>query len=178
MKKIIILFAFILVSNNGFGQKKGRFKPGVKLVENIVVSEIDSTSSILFIFEGHTHLINFYLDLTENLSGQFKEVNKKIDFNYNLTAPNSLEADINSIPKEKFKPINYDLICLIKQSDINSWDNHKIDKRKQNYNLILELKKRDNNQIIETAILNVNSYYTIATQNRNSSKFIYELITQ
>ncbi|MHC9087341.1 hypothetical protein ACXIHB_01380 [Tenacibaculum sp. IMCC1] len=67
MKKIALLFLFFLVNLNIFSQKKENFKPGVSLIEYKIMSDLTSQNSILFIFEGDTHLINFYLDLKENL---------------------------------------------------------------------------------------------------------------
>lgn len=66
---------------------------------------------------------------------------------------------------------------MISTSTLRFWDNHLFDKRKQNYDLILRLEKSETNELVETAKINVKSYYTIVTQNKNLSKLIYELIT-
>jgi hypothetical protein len=177
MKRFILLLIILLIGTNSFSQKKEKFKPGVKLEENTIISDFKSSNSILFIFKDDTHLINFYLDLTKRLKKRFKKSNKKIDFNYELFSTKPFESDLNSIPKKTFLKADYDLICLISTSNFKGFDNHLIEKRKQNYDLNLKLEKSETNELVETAKINVNSYYTIITQNKNSSKLIYDLIT-
>jgi hypothetical protein len=177
-KKFIILSTIFLVGINGYGQKKKAFIPGVKLQENTIVSEVYFKDSILFVFKGHTHLINFYLDLSESLKKQFIKSENKVDFNFDLFSNKPFESDLKSIPKEKIDKTNYNIICVISTSNFKSWDSHLIQKRKQNYNLNIVLKKSKKDELIKTAIINVNSYYTITTQNNNSSLLIYDIITK
>ena len=177
MKRFILLLMISLIGTNSFSQKKEKFKPRVKLEENTIISEFKSPSSILFIFKGDTHLINFYLNLAKRLKKRFRKSNQKIDFNYELYNPKPLESDLNSVPNKIFHKADYELICLISTSNLKNWDNHLIEKRKQNYDLNLKLEKIETNELVETAKINVNSYYTIITQNKNSSKLIYDLIT-
>ena len=177
MKKFILLVIISLIGTNSFSQKKEKFKLGVKLEENTIITDFKSANSILFIFKDDTHMINFYLDLTKRLKKRFNKSNQKIDFNFELYSDNPFESDLNSIPKKNFNKTDYDLICMISTSTLRFWDNHLFDKRKQNYDLILRLEKSETNELVETAKINVNSYYTIVTQNKNLSKLIYELIT-
>lgn len=177
MKKIALLFLFFLVNLNIFSQKKENFKPGVSLIEYKIMSDLTSKNSILFIFEGDTHLINFYLDLKENLVKRFKNSKVKVDFNYELFSKKPFKSDLSLIPKQTSSKNNYDLICSISLLNFKSFDEHLIKKRKQNYNLNLKFKEKKTNELINTAIINVNSFYTITTQNKNLSKVIYNLIS-
>lgn len=88
-----------------------------------------------------------------------------------------LKADLESIPSKEYDKYDYNLLCLTNLSEFNNWDNHLIEKRKQNYKLNITIISNESNEIIESAKINVNSYYTITTQNKNSSEFIFELIT-
>ena len=176
MKKYIIL-PLLLLTINSYCQKQGKFKKGINLEENKIISKIDSIESILFVFNGDTHLINFYLDLTKNFKKRFKKSEIEIDFNYDLSSKKPLEADLESIPSKEYDKSNYNLLCLISLSEFNGWDNHLIEKRKQNYKLNITINSNESNETIESAKINVNSYYTIATQNKNSSELIFELIT-
>ncbi len=176
MKRLFLLIFILLIAINTYSQKKEKFKPKVELIENIIISDFKSPSSILFIFKDNTHMINFYLDLSKRLKKQFEKSNKKIDFNYELYSIKPLESDLNSIPKELFNRTNYELICLISISNFKNWDNHLIDKRKQNYDLNSKLERSETNELVKTARINVNSFHTIITQNKNSRKLICDLI--
>ena len=114
----------------------------MKLQENIIFSEVNSQDSFLFIFKDHTHLINFYLDLSERLKEEFTKSEKKVDFNFDLSSKKPFESDLKSIPKEKFNKTDYTIICMISTSSFKNWDSHLIQKRKQNYNLNIVIKKK------------------------------------
>ena len=103
--------------------------------------------------------------------------NLKLNFNYDLNANNSLKSDLDNIPSKKYNEKEYESTCHISISDFEGWDNHLLEKRKQNYNLNIELKNINSIKLI-TLKLNVNSYYTILTQNKNSSKLIYETLIE
>ena len=102
MKKFILLVIISLIGTNSSSQKKEKFKLGVKLEENTIITDFKSANSILFIFKDDTHMINFYLDLTKRLKKRFNKSNQKIDFNFELYSDNPFESDLNSIPKKKF----------------------------------------------------------------------------
>ena len=176
MKRFILLLIILLIGINSFSQKKEKFKSGIKLVENTIISDFKSPNSILFIFKGDTHSINLYLDLTKRLKKLFKKTNKQIDFNYELFSAKPFESDLNSIPKKTFLKADYELICLISTSNQKGLGSYSIEKRKQIYDLDLKLEKSATTELVGTAKINVKSYYTIITQNKNSSKLIYELI--
>ena len=182
MKRILLLI-IILFSLNTFSQNSEKFEPGVKIIENEKIEEYKNPKSILFIFKGHTHSINYFLDLKKRIRKTFKKKmkkdfkNLKLNFNYDLSANNSLKSDLDNIPSKKYNEKEYESTCHISISDFEGWDNHLLEKRKQNYNLNIELKNINSIKLI-TLKLNVNSYYTILTQNKNSSKLIYETLIE
>ncbi|MGB5202696.1 MAG: hypothetical protein WBN63_00805, partial [Eudoraea sp.] len=83
MKRYFIL-ALLFVVSNLYCQKQEKFKAGINLEENNIPSNIGSMESVLFVFNGDTHLINFYLDLTKHLKKRFKKSKTEINFNYDL----------------------------------------------------------------------------------------------
>ncbi len=180
MKKLILILILISGLNN-YSQNKRKFKPGVNIIENIKISEYEKPTSILFVFEGHTHLVNNFLDLKKRIIKTFKKrmkkeyKNFKLDFDFNLNAEKSFKSDLKNIPHKKHNINEYKSVCYVTLSDFKGWDNHLIKKRKQNYNLNLILKNTDLVPLIKLK-LNINSFYTIATQNKNSSKIIYDVI--
>jgi hypothetical protein len=173
MKRSTLLIIASIIVSNSFSQEKEIFKPGVLLTENLITDELKNAKSILFVFDVVGCEANFYNDLTEHLEKRFKKSDIKIGFNYDIYT----NVEKEKIPKKKFLNQEFDLICYISTSKIKGWDIDLGQKRKQNYDLILTLRKNDSENIIGSAIINVNSYYTIATQNKNLSKLIYELIT-
>lgn len=182
MKRLLIL-TILLFGLNTFSQNTKKFKPGVKIIESEKIEEYKKPKSILFIFKGHTHSINYFLDLKKRIQKTFKKKMKtdfkdlKLNFNYELNAKNSFKFDLDNIPTKKYNENEYESICHISISDFKGWDNDLSKKRKQNYNLNIELKDINSIELIKLK-LNVNSYYTILTQNKNSSKLIYETIME
>jgi hypothetical protein len=182
MKRILFLI-ILLLSLNTFSQKNEKFKSGVKIIENEKIEKYKNPKSILFIFKGHTHSINFFLDLKKRIRKIFKKKMKKefkdfkVNFNYDLNAKKSLKSDLDNIPSKKYNEKEYESICQIFISDFKGWDYHLSKKRKQNYNLNIELKDINSSLLIAFK-LNVSSYYTIATQNKKSSKLIYKTIME
>lgn len=177
MKRILLLI-ILLLSLNTFSQKSKKFKPGVKIIKNQKIEEYKNPNSILFIFKGHTHSINYFLDLKKRIRSVFKRKIKKefkINFNYDLNAKNPFKSDLDNIPSKKYNEEEYESICQISISYSKDWDNNLLEKRKQNYYLNIELKDVNSNLLIAFK-LNVNSYYTILTQNKKSSKLIYKAI--
>tara|TARA_B110000116_G_scaffold90421_1_gene78640 strand:+ start:61 stop:597 length:537 start_codon:yes stop_codon:yes gene_type:complete len=177
MKKNLLFLLLIHIVTNSFSQKKELFKPGANIVENTIVSEFNSKSSILFIFKDDTHLINFYLDLARNIKKQFRKSRRKVKFNYELFSKKPFELDLKSMPKKTFKKVNFDIICSISTTFNGGWDNDITGGRKQNYNLNLRIVESKKNILLESAKIKINSVRTIITQNINSSKLIYNLIT-
>lgn len=177
----IILLIILICSLNAFSQNSENFETGVKIIENKKIEEYDKPKSILFIFKGHTHYIYYFLDLKKRLRKTFRKNLKKdfksfkLNFNYDLNTENPLEVDLKNIPSKKYNEREYELICQISISDIKGWDNHLIKKRKVNYNINIEIKEVDS-RLLTGAKLNVNSYFTIITQNKESGKLIYNAI--
>ena len=178
MRKILLLIIFLQIGINSFSQQNENFELGVNLIENTIVSEIESQSSVLFVFKGDTHFINFYRDLANQLKKRFRKSKHKIKFNYELSSNKPLESDLKAIPKKTFKKTDYGIICFISINFISSRNDNSIKERTQNYELNMEVKKSGTNLIIESAKINVISNYTILTQNNNSSKLIYNLIIE
>ncbi|TXE14907.1 hypothetical protein ES692_17625 [Psychroserpens burtonensis] len=178
MKKKLLLIIFLLIGIISFSQQNEKFVPGVNLIENTIVSEIKSQSSVLFVFKGDTHFINFYRDLSKKLKKQFRKSKQKIKFNYELSSEKPLESDLKSLPKKTFEKENFDVICYVSTTFIKGWDNHIIKERKQNYDMNLQIVNSGTNVMMESAKININSFYTTLTQNINSSKLIYILINE
>ena len=179
----IFLITLLLIGLNSFSQNTTEFEPGVEIIQSDKISEYESPKSILFVFEGHTHMINNFLDLKKHIRKAFKKRMKSdfksflLDFNYNLTAEKSMKEDMEKIPSKKYRKEKYETICYISVTDIKGWDEHLIEKRKQNYILNADLKDKDLNELLQLK-LKVNSYYTITTENKNSSSLIYQTIME
>ena len=182
MKRILLLI-ILLLSLNTFSQKSKKFEPGIIIIKNQKIEDYKNPKSILFIFKGHTHFINYFLDLKKRIQKTFKKKMKKelkdfkIDFNYDLNAKKPFKSDLDNIPSKKYNEKEYESICAISISYSEDLDNHFLEKRKLNYNLNIELKDVNSNLLIDFK-LNVNSYYTILTQNKKSSKLIYKAIME
>ena len=167
---------------NSFSQEKVEFRPGVQIFENEINPKYKTPSSILFVFGGGTHSIRYYLDLKKEIRTQFRKHKKKefkkfkLKFSFDLKSKKPLKNDLATIPSSKYHYENFEIICFITISDFNGWDNHLIEKRKQNYLLNLKLVNWKTNQTMLKLKLNVNSYYTILTQNKNSSRLIVDAI--
>lgn len=171
MKKNILIVLGLTLTLNIYSQKKEKFKAGVKLTENNIPKEFKSTNSILFFFKNGGCGPNFYIDLKKHIEKKFKKSNKKIDFIFSphyLTYGEKTPTTIDSL-------IKHELICEISEENFNGWDNNLHKKRKQNYDLVLTVKKGNSDSIIGFATLNINSYWNITTQNKNMSKLIYKL---
>jgi len=175
MQKTLILIS-LFITFQTFSQSKEKFKPGVKVITLEKVEGYQKPASILFVFEGHTHLVSFFLDLESHLKKRFKkEIKKglKLDFKYELYAKEAFESDLALIPKRNFSKNQYEVISYISISDFKGWDDHLFKKRKQNYNLNVILKDSDTNQLLKL-ILNASNYFTISRSNKKSSKLIYK----
>ncbi len=156
---------------NIYCQKEEKFKTGVRLIEKKSVGNIKEYESILFVLEINGCESDFYIDLKKKIEKRFKKTNKNISFNFKI---NTI-IETEQIPKDKHLYEDYDLICEIKIENFKSWDQDLVKKRKQNYDLVLIVKNNNSNSVLSSVKINVNSYWTITTQNKNSSKLIYKL---
>ena len=135
MKRILLLI-ILLFSLNTFSQNSGKFEAGVKIIENEKIEGYKKPKSILFIFKGHTHSINYFLDLKKRIRKTFKKKMKKyfknfkLNFNYDLNAEKPFESDLKNIPSKKYNKKEYESICQISLSDFKGWDNHLLKKKK------------------------------------------------
>ena len=171
MKRFSLIVLAIIFSLNAYCQKSEKFKTGVGITENNFSEEIKESGSILFIFEVNGCEANFYNDLTKHIKKRFRKSKKKVAFNYNI---NTI-VETEKIPKKRKSLKDFELICRISVDNFKGWDNHLHEKRKQNYDLVFTLEKNESDLTQGVATINVNSYWTIVTQNRNTSKLIYEL---
>lgn len=184
MKKKLVFLLLVLTSTSFFCQENKDFKGHVEILKQEISENYITPSSILFVYEGSTHSINYYRDLTEKIRRSFKKRLKKeyknleLKFNYNLKSKKPLKQDLVKIPKKKYSKKLYEKICHISISKFKGWDNHLIENRKQNYNLNIELVDSKTSKKDLSLLLDIYSTYTIATQNKNSAKIIVSNILQ
>ncbi|MBL4904877.1 MAG: hypothetical protein JKZ00_02420 [Flavobacteriaceae bacterium] len=175
MKKIIVLFSMVLLCGC-VTQKFKKFKAGVKIVSLERIDSYEVPKSILFEFEGHTHKIYYYLDLSEKLKASFKESSIRIHFNYNLKASNPLKEDLKITPKHKYDSKNYEFVGKVNFLALNSSKSYvNVKNRKVNYTVSFTFSKK--NIIALEYVFDVNSYFTILTQSTKLSKLLFEKIT-
>jgi hypothetical protein len=173
MKKLILIsFLFICVQAHA----QDKFRPDVTIKSNTIISEVNSFTSVLFVFKGSTHMINYYLDLSKKLKKSFRKSKSKVKFNYDLYSKYTLESDYKKIPIKKNNPNDFHIVCEVSLSNMKAWDNDLLKKRKQSY--IIDLKILQKGKLIESAKLNVKTYFTIITQNKKSSKLIHQIVTR
>lgn len=157
-------------------QKSKKFKEGVEIITLEKVENYQTPRSILIEFTGHTHSIHFYLDLAKKLKRKLNRKSIKVNFNYTLSAPNSFQTDLDLIPKDRYKAENYNVLFHIGYKGMESWSSRSLDSNRQNIKLHSSLLKDNNVQII--AILDVNTYKTILTQNRKVSNLLVKILTE
>jgi hypothetical protein len=178
--KIVFSLLFLLTAWTLFSQQNIAFDPGATLLENKSFETYETPQSILFIFSGHSHSINYFLDLEKKIKKVFrKKKSRKIhlDFYYDLNAKNSLESDLEKIPKKKYDKNRYDLSCSLRLSDFKSWDHDLIKKRKIQYSVIGEISS-NKLEVLKFFRIHVNAYFMISTQNKDVSKLIHQLIME
>ena len=171
MKRFILLLTILLIGLNSFSQKKDKFKPGARITENKIPKDFIDSNSILFVFKNGGCGPYFYIDLKKHIEKTYKKSDKNVDFIFDshyLKHGVEVPTTIDSLNK-------HELICEIKEDNFNSWDNDLYKKRKQNYDLVLTIKKNNSDSNVGFARININSYWTITTQNKNTSKLIYKL---
>ncbi|REH56403.1 hypothetical protein C7448_101442 [Tenacibaculum gallaicum] len=180
MKKIFLFCVFILVSEFCFSQSDISFEKGVRVVEKKEKENFVTPKSILFIFEGDTHLINYYLELREKIKKEARKNKIKAGFNYELSSTNPFKEDLESIPKKKKEKLDYETTCTIYSSFSRTperWGKYQnIKKRKTQHFLNFKIKNIKNEEIF-TCKLDIHAYYTIVTESKKSSKLFFELIT-
>jgi len=171
MKRFIPIVIGLIFTVNIYSQKNEEFIAGVKVTENNISREIKDSKSILFVFKNGGCGPYFYLDLKKHIKRNFKKSNTKVEF---IFASHYLAHGVE-VPTTLDSQKKYKLVCEINVENFNGWDNHLRNKRKQNYDLVLTIQKSNSDSIIGLAKINVNSYWTIATQNKKTSKLIYNL---
>ncbi|MEE9406713.1 MAG: hypothetical protein V3V28_01435 [Polaribacter sp.] len=176
MKKTYLLL-FLLFTTYTYSQKKEKFKSGVELTEAQKGSSYNTPKSILFEFSGNTHLIYFYKDLSKKIKKSFRKSGIKVKFNYNLVGGNFKE-DLKEIPKKKHSSLNFKSLCKIELSNSKHFKNKYADvkKRKQQFNLKINLLEKE--KIILFATLEVKTFFTILTQNKEVSKLLLKVLTE
>lgn len=171
MKRFSLIVLGLILSLNIYSQESDKFKTGVELIEKNIPDEFKDSDSILFIFDVVGCQANFYNDLKKQIKKQFRKSNKKIRFNFNINT----NVEKEKIPTVKHSANEFDLTCQINVANFKGWDNDLYKKRKQNYDLVLKIKKNGSDSVNGLAMINVNSYWTIVTQNRNTSRLIFKL---
>jgi len=174
-KKDLFILFLILASTSTFSQKKERFRAGVTVVDSKIYSEINPKSSILFVFEGSTHYINYYLDVAK-LEKQFQKSNHKIAFNYKLNDINPLPEDLIAIPKKYHSQNSFDLICYVTLSDWGGESDYNSIYSKLTHSINLLLVDSKTITWVKLLKLKINSYQTILTKNKKTTKKIYEFL--
>lgn len=180
MKRNLLVIA-LLISIHSFSQKEESFKPGVRVAKFEKESNYKTPQSILFIFSGDTHLVNYFLDLEKRIRKEFKKKKNrkskglKMNFDYDLKGVHPLKSDLKKIPTKSYLKNKYESIAFVTISNVKGWDNQLHKKRKQHYNLNIELKN-NNSETLLSLELRVNTFHTILTQNKNLSELICEKI--
>lgn len=168
MKKILLILLFSTVFCSS--QMNVKFNKGVHVLKSYKTENFINPKSILFEFSGDTHLVNYYSDLAKKIKKQFRKRGIKSRFNFNLYNPKPLESDVENIPNKKYVREDFDLVGTIELKDFKSWDNHLIEKRRQNHKLNIQL--RNNKETVFSVLLDIYTHYTIATQNKDIVKTI------
>lgn len=171
MKKFILPLIILLIGLNSFSQKKEKFKRGARITENKIPKDFVNSNSILFVFKSGGCGPHFYIDLKKHIEKTYKKSDKNINF---IFAPHYLNQGVE-VPTKLNSSNKYELICEIEEENFKGWDNHLHKKRKQNYDLVLTIKKSNSDSNIGFARINVNSYWNITTQNKKTSKLFYKL---
>ena len=176
--KIIALLIALLSATFCSGQTNDKFKSGVELIENKIVVDLQKPTSILFVYEDHTHHISHYLNLSKKLKRAFKNSEVEIGFKYQLNSDDPLKSELKLIPEKPINESNFKYVCKITTADFYFWDNNlnNTRKRKQDHNLIFELVNKKTNELIETGKINIKTYYTISTENKKLSNLLYDLL--
>ncbi len=173
MKNTYLILCLILISCASY-KGKDKFKPQIKIIENSYKVEDRNPKSILFVFDVISCLGDFYMDLAKEIKERFKNSDTKVEFQFLINTTIGAE----DIPKNKYSKNDFELVCFVEILNMKTWDNdlRNVKKGKQNYDLNFLFKKSKTEEKIGMIKLNVNSYYKIFTQNKNSSKLIRELI--
>lgn len=169
MKKTLLILILVIVSCS--------LKKEIVSDQKVSVLEINKDStyqkpeSILFVFTGHTHLINYYKDLANTLKKDFREKNIKVNFNYYLAAEKSFQVDLNNIPKQKFYYKKYTAVCSLNVS-------YPYEHRRRIYGLDFNSKTTDSLKTKLKGILAIKFTHTISDYSKESSKKLVEIITK
>ncbi|WP_271407045.1 hypothetical protein [Tenacibaculum soleae] len=178
MKKYFLLL--LLTSFACFAQEDIKFKKGVNVVENKKAPNFKTPKSILFTFEGDTHLINYYLILTKKLKKKARKNKITVGFKYNLQSVNPLNDDLSSIPKSKEDDSDYVNTCIVSCSfpeTPKAWGDFKyVKKRKTKHYVNFKMVDNKNKEVFSTKF-DVHALYTIATESKKTSEMFFNLIS-
>lgn len=178
MRKIALLLFF--VSGFCFSQSELEFKKGARIVEVFKSETYTSPKSILFRFEGDTHLISYFLELKKHLKKGLSKKGIKTGFIYNLNSKKPSKFDLKSIPKNKEKRKNYETLAIVSISFVkklnSSWKHYtNINYRKTQHFLHVTILNEENRKIFSVK-LDVHSYYTIVEESEVTSKVLIQEI--
>lgn len=180
MKKITFLF-LLFIATFCFSQSELEFKKGARIVEVFKSEKYTPPNSILFRFEGDTHLISYYLELKKYLKKSLREKGIKTGFIYSLNSENPLKFDLKSIPENKENRKDYEVLARVKTSFAktpNSWKHYTtINFRKTQHFLHVILLNKENEELLKIK-LDIHSYYTIAEESEATSKVLTQEIKE
>ncbi|CAL2107132.1 hypothetical protein T190115A13A_300016 [Tenacibaculum sp. 190524A02b] len=166
------------VKNNDKEKRKSSitnaFTSGVEVIEIKKNKTYKTPKSILFVFEGDTHLVHHYNDLKKHIKKRFRK--QKIAFNYNLNSTKLLLTDLKEIPTKKNYPKDYEIVCTFSIGNFGGESNTNPYKSTQIHDLTAILKNTQNNEEVLKLVLKVKTFFTIATQNKAASEQLFKQI--
>jgi hypothetical protein len=174
MKNNLCLLLILLLSVHIHGQKRKKFSPGAEIAAVDTIAKLEMFQSILFVYQGHSHLVNHYKDFSEKLKKAFSKSDIRLGFDFDLDTVKALKSDLARLPKRIQNPNTFDLIYHVNLKYMKGWDRHKHRRRKQSYVLLLELYQKE--ELKKRIAITVRTYWTISTQNKAVSKLILEEI--
>jgi hypothetical protein len=172
MKKILLFVVFLTLVTNTFGQKRQKFSAGAEIAAIDTIANTLPFDSVLFVYQGSSHLVNYYQDFTKKLQKAFRKSDLTLGFDFDLDTQKGLEEDIKALPKRVQNPASFDLICHVNLKYMKGWDNDLLKKRKQSYVVLLELFQK--NQLRKRIAITVRTYWMISTQNKAVSELIFD----
>ena len=110
MKKNLFLTILTVLSLHLYGQKDQQFSPGAELVTSETLTETTPFKSVLFVFQGSSHLVFHFKDFSKRLKKTFRKSGLTIDFDFDLNTENGLKADIAALPKRVTNPASFGLV--------------------------------------------------------------------
>lgn len=176
MKKKFLFLLIAILSLQVYGQKEKPFSPGAEVAAIDTIADVAPFKSILFVYQGSSHIVYHYKDFTKKLKKAFRKSDRTLGFNFDLDTTKGSKSDAEAVPKKLNNPNSFDLVCHVDIKYMKAWDRDLYKKRKQSYVLLLELYQKT--QLKKRIAITVRTYWTISTQNKAISQFIFEELNQ